>query len=85
MVQLEKQYKELTFTDDFMFGKVLVNNPEICRRLLELLLETKIKSISFPERQKVIEILSDGKGIRLDMDYRSTGLKISVYRTKKFY
>jgi len=33
--QLQKQYKELTFTDDFMFGKVLVNNPEICRRLLE--------------------------------------------------
>ena len=43
MVQLQKQYKELTFTDDFMFGKVLVNNPEICRRLLEVLLEINIK------------------------------------------
>ena len=42
MEQLQKQYKELTFTDDFMFGKVLVNNPEICRRLLEVLLEIKI-------------------------------------------
>lgn len=67
MEQLQKQYKELTFTDDFMFGKVLVNNPEICRRLLEALLEVKIKEISFPERQKTIEILSDGKGIRLDV------------------
>ena len=67
MEQLQKQYKELTFTDDFMFGKVLVNNPEICRRLLEVLLEIKIKEISFPERQKTIEILSDGKGIRLDV------------------
>lgn len=67
MEQLQKQYKELTFTDDFMFGKVLVNNPEICRRLLEVLLEIKIKKISFPERQKNIEILSDGKGIRLDV------------------
>ena len=65
--QLQKQYKELTFTDDFMFGKVLVNNPEICRRLLEVLLEIKIKAVSFPERQKTIEILSDGKGIRLDV------------------
>lgn len=65
--QLQKQYKELTFTDDFMFGKVLINNPEICRRLLEVLLEIKIKKISFPERQKTIEILSDGKGIRLDV------------------
>ena len=67
MEQLQKQYKELTFTDDFMFGKVLVNNPEICRRLLEVLLEIRIKEISFPERQKAIEILSDGKGIRLDV------------------
>ena len=67
MEQLQKKYQELTFTDDFMFGKVLVNNPEICRRLLEVLLEIKIKEISFPERQKTIEILSDGKGIRLDV------------------
>ena len=67
MEQLQKQYKELTFTDDFMFGKVLVNNPEICRRLLEVLLEIKIKKISFLEKQKTIEILSDGKGIRLDV------------------
>jgi len=65
--QLQKQYKELAFTDDFMFGKILVNRPEICRRLLEVLLGIKIKSISFPERQKTIEILSDGKGIRLDV------------------
>ncbi|MBQ8634131.1 MAG: Rpn family recombination-promoting nuclease/putative transposase [Lachnospiraceae bacterium] len=67
MEQLQKQYQELTFIDDFMFGKVLVNNPEICRRLLEVLLEIRIKKISFPERQKAIEILSDGKGIRLDV------------------
>ena len=67
MEQLQKQYKELTFTDDFMFGKVLVNNPKVCRRLLEVLLDIKIKEISFPERQKTIEILSDGKGIRLDV------------------
>ena len=67
MEQLQKQYQELTFIDDFMFGKVLVNNPEICRRLLEVLLEIRIKKISFPERQKTIEILSDGKGIRLDV------------------
>ena len=67
MEQLQKKYQELTFTDDFMFGKVLVNNPEICRRLLEVLLEIKIKKISFPERQKTIEILGDSKGIRLDV------------------
>ena len=44
-----------------------MNNPEICRRLLEILLDIKIKHISFPEKQKTIEILSDGKGVRLDV------------------
>ncbi len=67
MLKLQKKYKELKFTDDFMFGKVLVNNPEICRKLLELLLQIKIKRILFPEKQKIIEILADGKGIRLDV------------------
>jgi len=32
----------------------------------------KIKKISFPERQKTIEILADGKGIRLDISDRET-------------
>ena len=63
----QKMYKQLRFTDDFMFAKVLVNNPEICKRLLELLLEVKINKVLVPEKQKTIEILSDGKGIRLDV------------------
>ena len=40
-----KKYEELRFTDDFMFSKVLTNNPEICRRLLELFLDIKIKKV----------------------------------------
>ena len=67
MMNEQKMYRELRFTDDFMFAKVLINNPEICKRLLELLLEIKIDKVLVPEKQKTIEILSDGKGIRLDV------------------
>ena len=35
--KMAKNYDELTFTDDFMFCKVLENNPEICRELLEMI------------------------------------------------
>ena len=28
-----KTYEELTFCDDFMFCKVLQNNPQVCREL----------------------------------------------------
>ena len=62
-----KTYEELTFTDDFMFCKILQNNEELCKELLELILGKKIARISYPEKQKVIEITSDGKGVRLDI------------------
>ena len=28
-----KKYEELTFTDDFMFCKVMQNNPDLCKHL----------------------------------------------------
>ena len=30
-----KNYEQLTFTDDFMFCKVLTTNPQLCHELLE--------------------------------------------------
>ena len=55
------------FTDDFMFGKVLYNHPELCRELLELILDKKIRKIQFPEVQKSISVTGDGKGVRFDI------------------
>ena len=39
----EKQYEDLTFTDDFMFCKVLENDEELSKELLELILDVKIR------------------------------------------
>ena len=64
---MAKDYSELVFSDDFMFCKVLVNNPDICRELISLILKKDISSIKIPEKQKPIEITVDGKGIRLDV------------------
>ena len=62
-----KAYEELGFTDDFMFCKVLVNHPELCHKLLELILGRKIGDFVRLDKQKPIEITSDGKGIRFDV------------------
>lgn len=43
-----KSYEELEFTDDFMFAQIMRNNPEICRKLLELILGMEIEKVSFP-------------------------------------
>ncbi len=67
MISKEKTYDKLNFTDDFMFCKVLSANPDITKELLKMLLNIRIRSISFPDSQKAIDITSDGHGIRLDV------------------
>lgn len=39
----EEMYENLNFTDDFMFCKILENNLDLCKELLELILNIKIK------------------------------------------
>ena len=62
-----KTYDELTFADDFMFCKVLENNEDLCREMLEVILERKIRIVQSLGKQKTIEVTPDGKGIRLDV------------------
>ena len=62
-----KKYEELSFTDDFMFCKILTNNPELCHELLELILGRKVGAFTRLDKQKPIEITADGKGIRFDV------------------
>lgn len=64
---MSKRYEDLTFTDDFMFCKILYTNPELCKQLLELILEKKVEKITYLTAQNSIDITSDGKGIRLDV------------------
>jgi len=61
------KWDSLTIKDNFIFGKAMEINPDWCRRLIEHILNIKIKSISYPEREKTIEARLDSKGIRLDV------------------
>ena len=61
-----KPIEELTFTDDFMFGRIM-QNAEICKGFLERMLEIKIEKIEYPELQKSISPHYQSKGIRLDV------------------
>ena len=67
-----KKYEELTFTDDFMFCKILTNNPELCHELLELILGRKVGAFTRLDKQKPIEITADGKGVRFDVYSEAT-------------
>ena len=67
---MTKRYEELEFTDDFMFCKLLQNNPDVTQAIVELLTGKKIGGIVNNERQRPIEITPDGKGVRMDVYLR---------------
>ena len=61
-----KTWEELTIQDNFLFQKVM-QNKRICKHLIELILQIKIKEISFPETEKTMGTRYDRKSIRLDV------------------
>ena len=81
-----KRYEDLTFTDDFMFCKVLSNNEELCKELLELILGIKIRKIVVINKQQEISITADAKSVRLDVyveDDEDSVYDIEMETTKK--
>lgn len=67
MAQRSKRYEELTFADDFMFCTILQNEQDLCKELVEIILDRKIGEIVKTEEQKRIEITADGHGVRFDV------------------
>lgn len=60
------KWEEIGISDDFMFGKVM-QNPRLCKKLLETILGIEIEKIEYPELQKSIDITKEAKGVRLDV------------------
>lgn len=61
-----EKWENATIANNFIFYKVMHNNPDICKRLLEILLEIEIERIEM-EQEKQIEVDYGIKGIRLDV------------------
>ena len=61
-----KNYDELEYRDDFMFGKVMEDS-ELCRDVLECLLQRPVGKLTELQAQKEFRYTSDGKPIRLDV------------------
>ena len=59
--------KIYTFSNKYMFSSVM-RNPNICRKVLERILDKKIDRIEFPEYEKTVDPQKiDAKGIRVDI------------------
>ena len=57
--------QELNLADNFLFRKVM-SDTEICRMVLEKILNIPIKKVEFPVTRKTTDIAHDGVGVRLD-------------------
>ena len=82
--RVNKTLKELNLEDDFLFAKVM-SDKEICRELLEKILEVEIEKVEMVEEQKTIDLLLESKGIRLDVyvkDEDNTIYNVEMQRGK---
>ena len=71
----QEKWEQATIANNFIFYKVMRNNPDVCKELLEILLEFKIERIEMSQ-EEVLDIDFASKGIRMDVYARDAdGLK----------
>ena len=62
-----KRYEELTFMDDFLFGKIM-SDKDTCRRLLEIILHIDPDTeIADPVSQSSLRVAPDSKSVIVDV------------------
>lgn len=63
---MKKEYKSLSFTNNFIFAKVM-RNKKLYKKLLELILDIPIEKIEYLEEEKTIDLSINARSIRLDV------------------
>ena len=80
----ERAWEELTIRDNFIFLRVM-QNKDLCKRLIERILHIKIREIEYPHTEKTIDLRLDSKAVRLDVyveDDAGTVYNIEMQTTK---
>ena len=74
---MPKSFDELTFSDDWMFQKVM-QNPAICAELVARLLHINVDHVEYPELEKTIAPYYQSKGVRLDVYLKDSDKVIDI-------
>ena len=79
-----KAIKDLTFTDDFMFGEIM-KNEEICKGVIERLLHIKIEKLELITLQETIAPYYETRGVRFDVYVKDSDKVYDIeVQNKKF-
>ena len=66
-IQKSPAWEDLTFANNFLFCKIMESEPELCRRLLEILLHIKIERLEPPQAEMTLLESFDSKSVRFDV------------------
>ena len=77
MSELKKSpaWEDLTFANNFLFCKILENDPELCRQILEMLLDIEIEKLEPVQVERTMFETMDSKSVRFDV-YAKDGNRI---------
>ena len=66
MNQQSSKWRTTGISNNFMF-RLVMERPELCKRLIEIVLDIKIKTLTYLEPEKNLEAKLASKGVRLDI------------------
>ena len=66
---IDADWERLTIKNDFVFCKAMLD-PELCRDVLEAILQVPIERIEYVRKQETLDTEPDNKGVRLDVYVR---------------
>ena len=64
---LEKQWKNASLSNNFIFCRVMSENLDLCKDFLEMLLNIQIERLQLSEAEKTIDVDFLSKGVRFDV------------------
>ena len=63
----EKKLQNLGFSNNFIFEKVMTSNLDLCKQLLEMLLDIKIERLELPQSEITFQDSIASKAVRFDV------------------
>ncbi len=85
IMTLEEKWESLTLADNFMFCKIMSSDLELCRELLETLLQIEIGRLELANAEETMRENFDTHGVRLDVYTKDEKriFDIEIQTTKK--
>ena len=66
---IEREWERLTIANDFVFGKVMLDEG-LCAEVLEAILGVPVERVEYVGREEVLDASPEGRGVRLDVYVR---------------